>query len=165
MSNIYVLEGADGTGKSTLAEYIAKELNGMVFHAVYDKDIDMREYHEYLLIAARKLVKLGIPVILDRWALSELIYGKVFRDGPSYDAEWLLHQDDLIYIYCRNDNVVSNHLSNMKDRKELYDDMAQIAVEYDKYIEKSDLVWSVYDFNYDEMKDFLKGVLENVANN
>ena len=158
---IILLEGADGTGKTTLANYIAKELNGMVFHAIYRPEINMEVYHKDLLTFARVFSNMGIPIILDRWALSEIVYGNIFRDGPSYDAETLLHQDDITYIYCHNDDVVSNHKRNSKTRKEMFDDMSAVASFYDEYINTSDIPWHIYDFNYQEKETFLKGVLDD----
>jgi thymidylate kinase len=155
---IFLIEGADGCGKTTLAEYIAKELNGMVLHAIYRPEINMEVYHKDLLTFARVFSNMGIPIILDRWALSEIIYGNVFRDGPSYDAESLLEQNDITYIYCHNDDVVVNHKRNSKTRKEMFDDMEEVASQYDTYIEKSNLPWNIYDFNYNNKESFLRGL-------
>ena len=90
---VIVIDGPDGTGKSTLAnkiyEYVSSMQDGLgakcaLFHQTYNSEIakDVKSYH-----TNRVLDNLDAEfIILDRWAASEYAYGHVFRDGPSYDV-------------------------------------------------------------------------------
>lgn len=165
MARIYVLEGCDGVGKTTLAEEINKHIKGTIIHAAYREDVVMWQYHTGLMQAAMIIAHQGDDVILDRWAPSELVYGTVFRNGPAYNIEKLIQEAisdekiDFKWIYCRNENVIENHKKNMLEREELHDDMTHVVAEYDKYISKSDLPWIEYDFNKVNMEDFVKELL------
>lgn len=161
---IYILEGADGTGKSTLANEIAKQKHGQVLHPYYDKTWNMEKYHIAFIESAILFANEGIPVILDRWAPSEFVYGDVFRNGPSFDTSKLIEKyQDLIteWIYCRNDNAIENHLKNKETREEMFDDMSQVVTKFDYYIEYTSnnwlhIPWKIYDFDKVNMKQFVK---------
>lgn len=76
---IVLIEGADSSGKSTLAKHLvethgAKYLHSTVRHHVWKWHVGA------LRVAMRKSRKR--LVVLDRHYLSELIYGAIFRGGP-----------------------------------------------------------------------------------
>ena len=82
---LIVLEGVDGAGKSTLAEELAshftsthKQFTAEILHrGPLRPDADpLDEYENSLGYNAGSLTKL---VICDRWYLSELIYGPLYR--------------------------------------------------------------------------------------
>jgi hypothetical protein len=80
---IIVLEGADCSGKTTLAnvlrrDYGARYMHGRVFP-------NMWKYHTAMLRRAIRLAETEL-VVIDRLFLSELVYGAVFRGGPAYDV-------------------------------------------------------------------------------
>lgn len=162
---IYILEGADGTGKSTLAEKLARHVHGMVIHAYFDELWDMKTYHETLIKVAQDLDQQGIPVVLDRWALSELVYGKAFRGGPSFNVAEMINGYGRVgvkWVYCKNDNAVENHNKNKKERHEMFDDMSQVVKLFDQAVtETPQLNW--YTFDYDKVKTpaFLKKLTED----
>lgn len=160
---IYILEGADGTGKTTLARKILDKTNGHYLHSTYDRYWDIQDYHQQI---AESAISLNIyqDVVIDRWALSELIYGNVFREGPSYNVETTLKNLDneqwVTWIYCKNDNAIINHLRNKRKRKEMFNDMTEVTKEYDKYINISELEWIIFDFNKHNLDDFVKDLLQ-----
>ena len=155
---IYVLEGPDGVGKSTLAAAIAKEVNGQVLHLTFNKRWPAEQYHRIFIQTAQALDDAGVSVILDRWAPSEEVYGNVFRDGPGFNTHGLIQKygDGIIWIYCRNDNAVENHFKHVKTRNEMFDDMTKVVQEFDKYIQESGLDWLMYDYNKVDMNEFVK---------
>ena len=161
MNKIIVLEGADGTGKSTLANILTTRTKGHIFHCSWDKDWNIEDYHESIMEAAIELSNWQ-TVVIDRWALSELVYGNVFRNGPSYDVRELMDQyrDKITWVYCHNDNTVLNHIKNAKNREEMFDSMKDIVKEFDKFINKSNLPWIKYNFN----KSNINKVVEDILN-
>jgi hypothetical protein len=79
---IILLEGADCSGKTTLARHLvdaygARYLHGRVFK-------DMWRSHVAMVRLALRWADEGL-VVIDRLWLSELIYGQIYRGGPSYD--------------------------------------------------------------------------------
>ncbi len=157
---IYCLEGPDGTGKSTLATEIAKQKNATVMHPYFNTKWNMLAYHSAFIHAAEEMNDAGINVVLDRWAPSEAVYGKVFRGGEGFDTESLVRYYypmlPITFIYCRNDNAVENHLRNREDRHEMFDDMSQVVSEFDLYVEAHEWMnWIVYDFDKVNMEDFV----------
>lgn len=73
---IIILEGPDGSGKTTLA----KSIGGHYLHATHRFKGRMVLYHLALFKKAVELSQTDI-VVIDRWRLSELVYGSVFRNG------------------------------------------------------------------------------------
>lgn len=170
---IYILEGPDGTGKTTLANKIAEYKKASVLHSYFDKSWDIYEHHKDVMNAAFNLEKWR-PVVVDRWVDSETVYGSVFRGKPGYDTfayiDFVLNlarvgdsgpmpvAPEMVWIYCRNDNAVKNHLKNMEKRNEMFDDMTKVVDEFDKLIKNDphNRKWIVYDFNKVKVRDFVK---------
>lgn len=155
-----ILEGADGTGKTTLANALARKLNGMVLHAGFDKRWDIRQYHSAIITSAYFYENAGCPTIIDRWAVSEEVYGRVFRGGAAYDTASLVKDAVLSYdpilIYCRNDKAAENHKKNMAEREEMYDDMTEVAKVFDEVLQSNKYGrWIVYDYTKNDMNKFV----------
>lgn len=160
---IYILEGADGTGKTTLANEIARQRRATVLHPSFHKSWNMAEYHRAFIQAAEALNDSDIDVVLDRWAPSERVYGNVFRNGESFDTDLLINYYypmlEVTWIYCRNDNAVENHLRNMKNRDEMFDTMEGVVEEFDRYVkEHKRFNWTMYDYDKMDIKEFVKGL-------
>lgn len=159
---IYILEGADGTGKSTLAAKIAEATGGNVLHQTYNKDWNMELYHRDVMRAALVLQRFQ-PIVLDRWAPSEAVYGPIFRGKPAYNIETMIaafYGLDIKWVYCRNDNAAENHRQNMKKRVEMFDDMTQVTKDFDEYVKKHpQLKWRTFDFDKMNTETFIEGLL------
>lgn len=155
-----IIEGADGTGKTTLANALAKKLNGMVLHAGFDRKWDIRQYHSAIITSAYFYENAGCPTIIDRWCVSEEVYGRVFRGGAAYDTAALMKdaciQYDPILVYCRNDNAAENHKKNMQEREEMFDDMSEVAKTFDEVLKSNKYGrWMVYDFTKNDLNKFV----------
>lgn len=165
MNKIYLLTGCDGTGKTTLANKIAEETKGHVLHCSYDKDWNIEQYHTDVMETAQKLAKYQ-DVVIDRWAMDEFVYGTVLRGGPSYDTSALIekyHSDNIVYIYCENENTVENHKANSKKREEMFEDMNGVSEEFEDYIQFTSnnwlgIPWVRYNYNWIDIDEFTKGI-------
>lgn len=69
---LIVIEGPDKTGKTTLAKAIAQQLGYEYKHFSAPKGSPADEYIDFLLALKR-------PTVCDRFHLSELVYGPMFR--------------------------------------------------------------------------------------
>lgn len=168
-NRLYIIEGADGTGKSTLSKELLEETKGHLLHGTYDKDWDIKRYHDAMFASAMTLLQYQ-DVTLDRWAASEEVYSEAFRGGRLYSADAYMidiisnsrmsNPQDIKYIYCSNDNTIENHELNMQTREEMFSDMSPVVREYEKYISNSPLDWITYDFDKVNMKEFVKEITQ-----
>lgn len=100
---IIILEGPDGSGKTTLAEKLHKQTGYMLLHRTQPKTEEdkKRMMEEYV-----QVIKAGKNCILDRSWYSEMVYGPVMRDEAiisypqMYQLERLLAKHGAIIIYC-----------------------------------------------------------------
>ena len=76
MKGIIVIDGCDGTGKTTLAEAICRRYDGVYIHNTYRWPTKMPLYHTAALHRALKLAKTRL-VVIDRLWMSEAIYAEV----------------------------------------------------------------------------------------
>lgn len=161
MGKIYILEGPDGTGKSTLANAIAEQTKGHVLHCSYDKNWNIQRYHAEIMNAAVSLSQYQ-DVVIDRWAPSEWVYGNVFREEASYDVFRFIESYNIIpnltWIMCRNDNAAINHLKNSEIRDEMFNDMTDVVANFTLFKhDTSDIIdWIEYDFDKVNMNEFVK---------
>lgn len=111
---IFVLEGPDCSGKSSLAKFLCNRLNAAYFHSTWSEalsgEAQLQCLEKTLQNAEVCLTVSGLDVVLDRHWPSESCYGNIFRNGYSHEhAERLsimmLKLRDLhaIYIYCEGD--------------------------------------------------------------
>jgi len=107
MSNfpIFVIEGPDGSGKTTLCNKLAEYLGDSKYiHLTYRFKDRMFDYHTAAIELCLKYAR-HKPVILDRWWPSEKIYADVFRGGSKWplggrllDRVALKH--GVTYVFC-----------------------------------------------------------------
>lgn len=161
---LYILEGADGTGKSTLATALLEKTKGHLLHGTFHKDWDILTYHTAMLHSAARLLQYQ-DVILDRWAVSEEVYAKAFgrklRTSADEFMEFMfaaVEIDNICFIYCENEQAVENHKANMKLRPEMYDDMGPVVEQYNNYLKFSKFKWNRYDFTKVNMDEFVEGI-------
>jgi hypothetical protein len=87
---VFVIEGPDNSGKTTLCKQLVAKTNAVYLHATYKFKGRMMLYHIALMRQAIKIAETR-PVVLDRWFQSELVYGNVYRNGPEpeYHPNWM----------------------------------------------------------------------------
>lgn len=89
---ITILEGPDGTGKTTLAEHLVKKLNGamLIRHGPPPASGAYSEYMKTLTSVAEVGATTPIHAIIDRFHIGERVYGPLLR-----------HHDSLGYLLQR----------------------------------------------------------------
>ncbi len=102
MRGIVLLEGADSSGKSTLARYLVVKHGAKYIHSTVRKDV--WRFHVGALRLAIRCSQDRL-VVLDRHWISELAYGRVFRGGPAYDVgarclDRVLRRHGAIIVLC-----------------------------------------------------------------
>ena len=129
---IIILDGPDGTGKTTLAKMLQKKLKAAYLHLTYRWKEKIFDYHTAAIrFAARK----NKPIILDRWWPSEAIYAKGYRGGSDWPLQGrmcdrIARKFGAVYVYCLPESVqaaVIHHAELKAKREEMYDDIAVVA--------------------------------------
>jgi thymidylate kinase len=158
---IFIVEGADGTGKTTLGKAIAKEIGATVLHCSFYPTWDIEKYHKQIMIMAKCLEKVCGNVVIDRWAPSEFVYGSIFRGGESYDTRKLMKETTGVkWVMCTNQNVVENHKRNSKNRYEMFEDMEKVSYFFDRLAEEHIVEWYFFDFDRISTSEFIKKLIK-----
>lgn len=100
---ILIIEGPDGSGKTTLAEQLSKQTGYPIVHRSQPKTDEekKRMMGQYI-----QDIKAGKNVIWDRCWYSEMCYGPVMRDASvitypqMYELEAMLAKTGAMIIYC-----------------------------------------------------------------
>lgn len=120
---LIVLEGPDGSGKTTLAKALQEKLGGTYIHLTYRFKGRMFDYHTAAIEQCLRHLQTG-PVILDRWWASEMVYARAFRGktefdmgGRMLDRVGLKH--GVQYVLCLPESrrdYASHHQNTKEDR-------------------------------------------------
>lgn len=119
---IYIIEGIDGSGKTTLAQRIAAQANAELIHMSYPKT---EEEKEHMFDEYAKVLNKQKNMIFDRCWYSEMAYGPVMRDKSYIDWPQMYALERLIaqknggmIIHCTG--PVSKLWTNAHSRGEDY---------------------------------------------
>lgn len=136
---IIVLEGPDGTGKTTLAKKFIECCGASYLHLTYR----CKERHDLYLKAAfnhciDKIVSTRKPIILDRWWISEMIYAEVFRNGTKWpqlgrELHLKLMQAGGCYVFClpvSTKDYLERFDNLKKTRAEMFDSVTDLLKLY-----------------------------------
>lgn len=134
---IFILEGPDGVGKTTLGMHMAKQLDAAYLHLSYRWPDHMFEYHTAAIRwAIRKNRKQH--VIIDRWWPSEALYAAEFRGGSKWSQmgrmmDRVARKHGAVYIYCLPEDLIAyeKRFNTLKaEREEMYDNVMGVATRY-----------------------------------
>lgn len=121
---LFIIEGADSTGKTTLSRRIARHLGAVYIHAtgsrpLYETMGAMTAYHQNIIDNARVNMLHGLRVVLDRHWPSEMCYGPVLRPllhgrekYPHMKFRKALIELDVRYIFCFSDDACDRQLAD-----------------------------------------------------
>ena len=116
-SRLFILEGMDSTGKSTLAKHISEKIHAKIIKSSGPKSIQCSMEAHHLLNAgmAADLTSKGVPVVLDRHWPSEWCYASTLRREeclkyPGISIMRMVNNLSPTYIYCTSDVGYETHL-------------------------------------------------------
>ncbi len=137
MKGLIVIDGCDGTGKTTLAEAICKRFDGHYLHNTYRWKNKMPLYHTASLHYALKLARHKL-VVIDRLWMSEAIYADVYRGGSPWPhmgrtIDRIVRRFAGLYIITQSPDGHKERFEKLKtEREEMYDDVDSVRVRYDQ---------------------------------
>jgi len=128
-----VIEGADGTGKTTLAEFISNKFNAKIIHSTSTTKNDFK-YH-------MELLQDNNDVVFDRFHLGEFIYSDIFNRKCKMTPEelfqiqeYLKENDiDLIILVADDFNFLLNRLNIRGEEEEIKNRINRINDSYYQY--------------------------------
>ena len=109
---IIIIEGPDGSGKTTLANTLSKQTGYPVIHRSQPKT---EEEKAEMLQGYIDTIKAGRNAIFDRCWYSEMVYGPVMRDASvitypaMYELERMLAKRGALIIHCKDDPDILWH--------------------------------------------------------
>lgn len=158
---LFILEGADRVGKTTIAKYLARYYDAIYWHMTCSSTLApaMLDYQSNCLDNIIDNMLMGRNVIIDRHWPSEVCYGSVLRkvdtDLIRKRFEGKLRELGARYIFCFNPKAGELHEAD-KDPDHPYD--ADIYDEiyrnyYDLYIDMKEVYPPGHIIDYDYTKD------------
>lgn len=152
---IIILEGPDGSGKTTLANQLAAQTGYPVVHRSNPKT---EEEKQQMLAMYKEAVKKSRNVIFDRAWYSEMVYGPIMRDAAyiSYPAMYELERGlckvGSILIYCTDSpNILWKRcLKRGEDYIKNYNTFSSICAGFEELMAVPHLI-PVVRYEYKEM--------------
>jgi hypothetical protein len=143
MNGLIILDGPDGSGKTTLAREIVHQTGGHYMHLTYRFKEKMFTYHLANLHRAIKLSATKV-VVVDRLWMSELCYANAYRGGSKWPLayrmlERLILKHAALEVVCLPKDI-HRHLDEFqglrKHREEMFTDIGPVVIEYHKLWDK-----------------------------
>jgi len=140
MKGIIVIDGCDGTGKTTLAKAICDKHDGVYIHNTYRWPTKMPLYHTAALHRALKLARTRL-VVIDRLWMSEAIYAEVYRGGSPWPhmgrmIDRIIRKSGGLYILTQSPRGHSEKFEQLKsEREEMYDNVDKVRERFDQLFE------------------------------
>lgn len=137
MKGLVIVDGCDGTGKTTLAQAICKKFDGIYMHNTYRWKDKMPLYHTAALHRALKLSKTRL-VVIDRLWMSEAIYAEVYRGGSPWPhmgrmIDRIVRKHSGVYILTLSPEGHKERFQQLKsEREEMYDDVEAVRIRYEQ---------------------------------
>lgn len=91
MKRVIMLEGPDGAGKSTLANFLANNHGYKYIHNGLYPDMAAADL---MALYLRQILDASTPIVIDRSYLSEWIYGRVMRGHSRFGQHQVVAADE-----------------------------------------------------------------------
>lgn len=132
---VYIIDGPDGTGKSTLGKKLSEMFRIPIYHLTYFKDSKM---HAAQFEKALELLRNSdTGFILDRYIFSEKVYSDVYRGGKYIS----IYDDCIKAIGYSNANVILTVPEDRERYKKMFDKLYEERQE----MYSPEKIMSVYD--------------------
>ena len=162
---IILVEGADGSGKTTLCEQLCKYTN---FERL-DVEQDNQQDIQYLLAKFSNTY-----YVCDRSFISDLVYrlhdGKPRRGMGLREMSYICSETGVIIVHCKSGTEYEDSMSRGEDNITIKTDSDDIVAIYDKIISMFNIFSSVpvikYNWRIDNINDvinFVKGGKTNAV--
>lgn len=133
---IILLEGADASGKTTLARHLVDRHGARYLHSTVRRDC--WRWHLGALRLAERLLKTANLIVLDRHWISEQVYGATYRGGPQYDLgarclDRVLQSLNALTVLCvpaDQEGQVKRHAELKTYRREHFDQIGEVVARY-----------------------------------
>lgn len=136
MNKIILVEGPDGSGKSTLCLDIMNRYKASYIHSSRPKNKnDIHGQFIHNMSAAHLIKETGCDVILDRHFLSQIVYQGVFEDQGTIErfsaTAFINSIDKIVLCIPSNKEKYLERFNKLKsDRYELYQNMEDVYEGY-----------------------------------
>jgi thymidylate kinase len=140
MKGLIVIDGCDGTGKTTLAEAICQRFGGVYLHNTYRWPTKMPLYHTAALHRALKLARQQL-VVIDRLWMSEAIYADVYRKGSPWPhmgrlMDRMIRKVGGVYVLAQSPANHEEKYEQLKtERHEMYDNVDDVRTRFQQLFE------------------------------
>lgn len=138
---VFILEGPDCSGKTTLAKKLSDTYNIEYGHLTYYEDKDAMEKQFADVLANENFRRDGC--VVDRFILSNIVYGIVFQDfnfvsGWKYYLDslcrnWIKGKEIIMCLPYNKEKYLKNFELSTKRRREKYTDIEKMGKVYDLF--------------------------------
>jgi thymidylate kinase len=142
-NRLFIFEGPDAVGKTTLAIHLARHIKGLVWHMTCTKLLApaMKDYQLNAIENARENLP-AMSVVFDRLWPSEICYGNVLRPASMVNLTPVRMETsklDPVYVFCLDEKgaeSAADRHESMQDPAHPYDreTYLQIYAEYEKLV-------------------------------
>ncbi|KKL55753.1 hypothetical protein LCGC14_2252300, partial [marine sediment metagenome] len=151
-----IVEGCDGSGKTTLIRALRDKFHWPVVHVVQPGNPD--------ILQMMKLIGCA-PVIFDRFHWSPVAYGAALREGPEltpfdlWALDGMLMNRGFVNVYCETD--IDTMLFNNKKEEQLWEavrenaSVRKIIHEYREFEHTSQVACYSYDYQVESTETLL----------
>jgi len=144
-NTIWLLEGADNTGKTTLANQLIEKYDAHYIHCSWSPDLEKYSMVEYLSKKFLEALDISLtkPVVLDRHVFSTVIYENIYRQGIwnksdlqyycSRVFEVVKQSKQIIPIICTLPKAKWEETFKSSEKEEMYEFSDKMIAIYDAY--------------------------------
>jgi thymidylate kinase len=147
---LIILEGADCAGKTTLAKSLETDFDYKVIHHSWSPTMNVKTEHWRSFNTTLSMV--GHRTVFDRHAVSELVYGLVFRKGPSYDVGEMLERyskNRVLLVHVNPGIKLIEEEFNKRKETEMFDSVRAIHETYCEVFDRLDRSMQLNTMTYD----------------